>query len=119
MTDPTYHYTECGLNNIYLLNGYQLIKAPRGEAVSVKDVDGLHKAIGMILVTAKKDLIGDELRFLRHELLMSQSTLAMLLGVSEQAIRRCERGRVTMPKPSESLLRLLYTQSASKVGPGL
>jgi len=110
MSNSPYHYTECGLNNIYLLNGYQFIKTPRGKAVSINDIDGLHKAIGMFLVTNKKDLTGDELRFLRHEMLMSQNTLATLLGMSEQAIRRWENGKIAIPKPSESLLRLLYRE---------
>lgn len=110
MSSTTYHYTECGLNNIYLLNGYQFRDTPRGKAVSIKDIDGLHKAIGMLLVTSKKDLSGEEFRFLRHEMLMSQSTLAKLLGVSEQAIRRWEKGKVAIHKPSESLLRLLYRE---------
>jgi len=110
MTGSHYHYTECGLNNIYLLNGYQYIDTPRGSAVSIKDADGLHKAIGMFLVTTKRDLSGEELRFLRHEMLMSQSTLAKLLGVSDQAIRRWENGKVAIHKPSESLLRLLYRE---------
>ncbi|HEX4839910.1 MAG TPA: helix-turn-helix domain-containing protein [Rhabdochlamydiaceae bacterium] len=89
-----YHYTECGLNNIYLLNGYKFIQTSRGKAVSIKDIDGLHKAIGLFLATAKKDLSGDEIRFLRHELLLSQLTLARLLGVSEQAVHRWEKGKV-------------------------
>lgn len=110
MTSSTYHYTECGLSNIYLQNGYQFIDTPRGKAVSIRDVDGLHKAIGLFLVTNKKDFTGDELRFLRHEMLMSQYTLAKLLGMSEQAIRRWESGKIAMPKPSESLLRLLYRE---------
>ena len=110
MTNPAYHYTECGLHNIYLLNGYQFIDTPRGQAISIKDVDGLHKAIGLFLVTTKKDLTGDELRFLRHEMLMSQYTFAILLGMSEQAIRRWENGKIAIPKPSESLLRLLYRE---------
>jgi len=110
MDDSTYHYTECGLNNIYLLNGYQFIETSRGQAVSIKDVDGLHKAIGLFLVTTKRDLTGEEIRFLRHEMLMSQCTLAHLLGMSEQAIRRWENGKVEMPKPSEALLRLLYRE---------
>lgn len=110
MAGSTYHYTECGLNNIYILNGYRFIDTPRGKAVSIKDVDGLHKAIGLFLVTTKRDLIGDEVRFLRLEMLMSQSTLAKLLGMNEQAIRRWENGKVTIPKPSESLLRLLYRE---------
>ena len=110
MADSTYHYTECGLKNIYLLNGYKFIDTSRGKAISIKDVDGLHKAIGLFLVTNKKDLSGDEVRFLRLGMLMSQSTLAELLGTSDQTIRRWERGKVTIPKPSESLLRLLYRE---------
>ena len=110
MANSTYHYTECGLNNIYLLNGFCYIDTQRGEAVSINDIDGLHRAIGLFLVTNKKDLTGDELRFLRHEMLMSQNTLAHLLGMSEQAIRRWENGKISIPKPSESLLRLLYRE---------
>ena len=86
MTDPTYHYTECGLSNIYLENGFQYIETSRGQAVSIKDASGLHRAIGLFLVTTKKDLIGEEIRFLRNEMLMSQHTLANLLGVSEQVL---------------------------------
>lgn len=26
-----YHYTECGLDNIYLINGFEIIKAIDGE----------------------------------------------------------------------------------------
>ncbi len=113
MTGSHYHYTECGLRNIYLVNGYKIIETPRGRAISVKDIDGLHKAIGLFLVTSKKDLSGDDIRFIRHEMLMSQGTLARLLGMSEQAIRRWERGKISIPKPSESLLRLLYREHVS------
>lgn len=105
-----YHYTESGLNNIYLVNGFKYMETARGNAVSIHDMDGLHKAIGLLLVTSKKDLSGSEIRFLRDEMLMSQSTLARLLGVSDQAIRRWEHGTIQMPKPSESLLRLLYRE---------
>lgn len=108
MTETNYHYTECGLDNIYLVNGYKTIETVEGQAVSIHDVDGLHKAIGLNLVTAKKILSSKEIRFLRNELLMSQSTLGKLLGVSEQAVRRWETGKTTMPKPSEFLLRLIY-----------
>jgi putative transcriptional regulator len=112
MTEQAYHYTECGLNNIYLKNGFHFIETPDGQAVSIHDIDGLHKAIGMVLVTEKKDLTGSEVRFLRHELLMSQQALAHLLGVNEQSIRRWENGKIAIPKPSESLLRLLYREHA-------
>jgi len=108
MTNKPYHYTECGLNNIYLVNGYRYNETPRGKSLSIHDLDGLHKAIGLFLVTSKRDLSGEDVRFLRHEMLMSQSTLAKLLGLSEQAVRRWETGKISIPKPSEALLRLLY-----------
>jgi len=110
MKDSPYHYTECGLDNIYLLNGYKLTKSPRGQCVSIHDLDGLHRAIGLFLVTAKRDLSGEEIRFLRHEMLMSQTTLAQLLGTSEQAVRRWERSKTNIPKSSEHVLRLLYRE---------
>ncbi len=110
MLNSPYHYTECGLNNIFLLNGYKMIDTPRGKSISIHDLEGLHKAIGLFLVSEKKDFSGDEVRFLRHEMLISQSALARFLGVSEQAIRRWERGKIEIPKPSESLLRLLYRE---------
>ncbi len=103
-----YHYTECGLENIYLSNGFKFMETSRGKSISIHDIDGLHKAIGLYLVTSKKDLSQKEIRFLREEMLMSQSTLGRLLGVSEQAVRRWETGKTETPKPSESLLRLLY-----------
>ncbi len=45
-------------------------------------------------------------------MLMSQKTLSALLGVSEQEIRRWENGKIKIPKPPESLLRLLYRSHA-------
>lgn len=114
MANEHYHYTESGLDNIYLMNGFRFIDTPRGKAVSFHDADGLHKAIGLALVHSKKDLSGKEVRFLRQEMLMSQYTLGQLLGLSERAMSRWESGKtVNVPKPSESLLRLLYQEHVS------
>jgi hypothetical protein len=33
-----YHYQECGLDNVYLANGYREVETPYGPAVSVEDV---------------------------------------------------------------------------------
>src|SRR3989339_1757965 len=96
-----YHYNECGLDNIYLSNGFKFMKTPRGNSISIHDIDGLHKAIGLYLATSKKDLSKKEIRFLREEMLMSQPTLGRLLGVSEQSVRRWETGKTEIPKPSE------------------
>ena len=115
MSSRDYHYTECGLNNIYLLNGYKLIQTSRGKAVSINDIDGLRRAIGLLLVTSKKELSGEQLRFLRKELLKSPTALAQLLGVSLTTIQRWEK-RGTMSKSAESLLRLLYREHVQQTG---
>jgi putative transcriptional regulator len=116
MENKLYHYKECGLNNIYLVNGFNTIETPMGEAISVNNIDCLHKAIGLYLISTVKDLSGEEIRFIRHEMLMSQKTLSILLGVSEQEIRRWENGKVKISKPSESLLRLLYREHINDGG---
>lgn len=111
MEKSFYHYIDCGLNNVYLVNGFNTIETPQGVATSIHDIDGLHKAIGLFIISNQKDLSGEEIRFLRKEMLMSQRTLADLLGVSEQEIRRWETGKIKIRKPSESLLRLLYRET--------
>src|SRR5262245_19906794 len=109
-TRSAYHYTECGLDKIYLANGFHMINTPRGKAVSINVIDGLHKAISLHIVNLKKALDAQDIRFLRHEMLMSHATLASLLGVSEQTVRRWEQAKAAVPKPSESLLRLIYSE---------
>jgi putative transcriptional regulator len=110
IADNLYHYLECGLDNVYLLNGYKYIDSPRGKQIVIKDIDGLHTVIGSTLINEKKNLTGKEFKFLRHEMLMSQSTLARLLEVSEGAINRWENGKSTINKPAELLIRMLYAE---------
>ena len=103
-----YHYTESGLQNVWLKNGYVIRKTPYGKSVSVHDVSGLHKAIGLA-IARKPNLTGAELRFLRKEMDMSQSALAKLIGSSEQNVSLWER-RGRIPKTSDRLIRLLYAE---------
>ncbi len=110
MSNSKYHYTECGLDNIYLSNGFRFIETPRGKAVSIHDIDGLHLAIGRYLITSKRDFSGAEICFLRHEMLLSQNALAQLLGITEQSVHRWEKSKTVIPKSSESLLRLIYRE---------
>lgn len=105
-----YHYTECGLDEVYLVGGYEEHETPYGKGVSVKNVDGLHRAIADWLVCEKKALSGSEIRFLRKQLDLSQSELADLLGTTSQTVARWEKAQFEIPGPADILLRLVYLQ---------
>lgn len=104
-----YHYTESGLKNVYLVNGFEIVKTPYGEAVSIEDVEGLQRVISLNLCH-KKHLTGTEFRFLRKEMGMSQNGLGKTLGVDEQTLAKWEKtGRV--PKTADRFMRLFFLET--------
>lgn len=107
-----YRYVECGLDDVYLENGFERIESARGTSIAIRDIDALHRVIGDHLCRRRKELSGKEIRFLRREMLMSQATLAQLLDVGEQTVHRWETDRNAMSGAAESLLRLLYAEHA-------
>ena len=106
-----YHYKGCGLDDIYLVNGYELTKASDGEEeICINDLDGLHRTIGERLVIHKKDLSGKELRFLRKQMDLTQSELARFIGLSVQQVARWEKNQCQISGPADYMLRALYLE---------
>jgi DNA-binding transcriptional regulator YiaG len=107
-----YHYTDGGLKNVWLVNGYTLHKTPYGEGVSINDLDGLGVAICLALAKKPSPLNGAEFRYVRSAgLMQSQAGLATMLGNNEQAVARWEKsGKV--PRWADKLIRLLYLARA-------
>ena len=113
MTEQRFRYTACGLDNIYLLDGFRVeVQGPHGPVAHIDNLEGLHRAIGEDLVRQRRSLNGKELRYLRHELGLSQSNLADWLGESEQTVARREKAkrRPAKPTPQERLIRFLYEE---------
>lgn len=107
----TYHYTESGLDNVYLLDGYTIHKTPYGKGVSIQNTDGLHKAIGKWLIAQPRPLNGAELRFIRIEMELTQRALAGIIGTEEQTLRLWEKNRGKfVPGAAERLLRAIYSE---------
>jgi hypothetical protein len=50
-----HHFTDGGLQNVWLVNGYTVRKTPYDEAASVHDLDGLTQAVVAWADRAKKD----------------------------------------------------------------
>ena len=110
MDDEKYHYRECGLDDVYLVNGFTRFKSARGTSVAIKNIDMLHQAIGTHLCNQARELSGKEIKFLRRELMLSQAALAHLVGVKEQTVHRWEADKNSMPRATEALLRRLYME---------
>ncbi len=104
-----YHYTECGLKNVYLMNGFKVQDTPYGEGVSIKDVPGLHKTIADNLVDNKRHLTGPEFRFIRKKLELSQKQVAEILGFDTQTVASWEK-RARVVKWADRLIRVLYRE---------
>lgn len=106
-----YRFTDGGLRNVWLQNGYTIEKTPYGETVSIQDVPGLIKAICKALIRKKGRLTGVEFRYLRQAMLMSQTSLGKALGRSDQSVANWEK-RGQIPKFADSMLRVLYAAHA-------
>jgi putative transcriptional regulator len=103
-TKKIYHYTGSGLDDIFLLNGYEVDEEGN---LFIKDIHGLHKAIARSLVLRKSKLRGKEIRFLRHTLDWSQKSLGERIGVDYQTVLRWEKGERRITKAPELLLRAI------------
>jgi putative transcriptional regulator len=112
-----YHYTDGGLKNVWLVNGYTVHKTPYGDGVAIEDLDGLSAAICLALAKKLSPLTGTEFRYIRSAgMKQSQAGLAKLLGNNEQAVARWEKsGKV--PRWADKLVRLLYLAHAEGSAP--
>ncbi len=108
-----HHYATCGLDSVYLVNGFEHHETGYGHGVSVHDLDGLHRAIAVYLVNLKRELTGKEFRFLRVELDMSQKALGGLFKKTDQAVAIWEK-RNKVPREVDIILRNLYMESIGK-----
>ena len=106
-TEP-YEYRACGLEGIFLINGVDRHEHDGEEYVAIKDIDGLHIAIGRHLVISRKALAPTEIRFLRKTMDMTQAELAEELGKTSQSVARWEKGAHDIPGSAEKLLRAIF-----------
>jgi len=109
-----YHYTQCGLDDVFLLNGYKRHQTPYGSGITVENVEGLHEAIAAHLCRNKAFLSGKEFRFVRKLLDLTQAELAVFLGCDAQSIARWEKGKTEINGAADKLVRVLYL--ASRLG---
>ncbi len=109
-----YHFTECGLDNVHLINGYEEKITPSGKAVSFKDLQNLLEVITQCVVNKAEPLNGREFRYLRIELDLSQKAIGNLMDKSEQTIANWEKGNESIPVLADKAIRDLYKESVGQ-----
>lgn len=115
--DKPYAYRASGLDWVYLANGFTHHKTAYGPGVSIARADALHDAIATHAVTSPWRLRGQEVRFLRAMLDLSQDGLARALGTTRASVARWESARgQAIPGTADRALRLLYAVKAARRG---
>ena len=105
-------YTACGLKYVYLRNGYSLRHA---EGMVIRNPESLHEAIAATIITRSSPLRGQEVRFLRSVLKLSQASLARALQTTRVTVARWE-GAPGAPIPgiADTAIRLFYAAKQDK-----
>jgi len=110
MTNKPHHYRECGLDYVYLLNGFKIHETPYGKGVSIQHADELHAAIAREIVSSPRPIRGQEARFLRSLMDASQADLARTMGTTRISVTRWEnKPDQALPGTADTALRLIYT----------
>lgn len=77
-----------------------------GESYTgIPNMEGLDETLAKLVISQSTRLTGDEIRFLRKYLGLSQEDLARKMGVQPESISRWENERANMSEPHERLLR--------------
>lgn len=103
-----YEYRECGLEGIFLHNGYDVLEHDGERHVSVSETERLHRRIGEYLVAHRKELAPEEVRFLRKTMDLTQSELGRWIGQSSQQVARWEKGQSEIPGPADRMIRAIF-----------
>lgn len=105
-----YHYTECGLDYVYLVDGFDVVETAYGRAVQVANAGKLDRAIALAVVERQNRLAGQEVRFLRGLLDMTQAELGKTLGKDAQTVARWEKGQTEIPSTEDIAIRQIYLE---------
>lgn len=114
-----YTYSECGLDNVVLLSGYEHQDFDGEIFTSIHDVENLHECILKTLALKKSLLTAKEIRFIRREMNLTQVGLANIIGSSGQAIGRWEKSidGTDIPLPHDLLLKVIIQDHVHGIEP--
>jgi len=106
----SYHYTESGLDNIIIEADWIGTDDEGEQIVTIPAIGLLHQAIAQALIDQIGALSGNEIRFLRTEMGMTQAEFARVLHRDTQTVGRWERGEVSADPTHDMIIRQLASE---------
>jgi putative zinc finger/helix-turn-helix YgiT family protein len=103
-----YHYTESGLDNVYLVGVPRFVCENGHETVRIPRMVELHAVLAEAILKKPAPLTGKEMRFLRKQIGLLARDVAEELGVSAIQVSRWENGKSRIPVARDRLFRLLF-----------
>jgi DNA-binding transcriptional regulator YiaG len=110
-SDEPFHYTGCGLKNIFLENGWHI---DADNNLYIEKISELHMAIAEHLVYLSRKLKGSEIKFVRDYMDLPIKELSNLIGETTQDIRALETGKLAINKSTDKLLKLILLGHINK-----
>ncbi|MEW6209209.1 MAG: YgiT-type zinc finger protein [Acidobacteriota bacterium] len=105
----SYHYKECGLDNVYLENMEVVVCENCGVITPILPrITLLHATIARAIALQPYPLSGADIRYLRKQLGLSAKQWAVLLRIDHATLLQWENGDQTIGSQSDALIRLLY-----------
>jgi putative zinc finger/helix-turn-helix YgiT family protein len=103
-----YHFTESGLNNVFLKD-IEVVKCAncKSETPRIPNHDDLMRTIAVALIDKPSELAGDEVRFLRKYLGEGSAPFAQMLGIDRSHLSRVENGAMAISRQTDRLVRTL------------
>ena len=105
-----YHYTECGLDDVYIEQLKVIVDDHGEETIAIPYVNQLHKVIAQSIVESSSTMTGKRLRFLRTEMGLTMAELGKIVHKDQQSIGRWERGENPIDANAEALIRLIVIE---------
>lgn len=104
-----YHYTECGLPNVYIY-GITQYDCPDCDEVFVKipKIKLLHKSIAKAIIMKEESLSGAEIKFLRKELKEKAVDFAAAISITPETLSRFENDKKDAGASIDKLIRMTY-----------
>ena len=105
-----YRYTECGLDNVFIEGIDVSVDDDGDEVLYIPAVNELHRTIARGIVESETGIAGQELRFLRTTMGLTQAELARHVHHDAQSIARWEKNQTPIQPASEIVIRLLAVE---------